>query len=461
MRTTNPNVKTAVSTGERATDRHDYTTDKTGRDTTEDGRGDPDRILVLDAHKNASVVVARTLADEGVEVTVGGWSRFSPAMLSRMVSDRFDYPSPYQHPRRFLTELESHLERNDYLAVVPISDLSHVLLAKHKDRLERTGTAVGVEGWQQFVAANNKKSLAVLVEDLSVPTPHTQAPEAPSEAAELRENFSYPVVIKPQYTTIQHEDGTYAEARISEENYVYDPENLVETYRGLVEKYPYFRSDPPIVQEVVPGTVEATCGVAEDGEFLEYFQEERLRMYPVDGGSSSLRQGIRRPEMAENARRVVSALEWTGPIYIEFIHSPEGNCYVLEVNGRYWGSVGCAIQGGVNVPQLHYRQLKGVDQSPSQRYETGRQQRRLFYTDIRWLTAQLESGNVGALWPFCRSFFEADHDLMSVEDPLPVAGAVFWAVQELFRGRGPTETLPKQVPDIAARVSGLLQEVRK
>jgi predicted ATP-grasp superfamily ATP-dependent carboligase len=447
-----------MSKGERAKHRHDYSADATG---AEDQGGESDRILVLDAHKNASVVVARTLADENVEVTVGGWSRFSPAMLSRVVEDRFHYPSPYQYPRRFLTELEIHLERNDYLAVVPISDLSHVLLAKHKDRLEATGTAVGVEGWERFVAANNKKSLAALLEDLSVPTPHTRGPESATEAAALRDEFSYPVLIKPQYTTIEKEDGTYAEARISEENYVYDPENLAERYRDLVEKYPYFRSDPPIVQEVVSGTVAATCGVAEDGEFLEYFQEERLRMFPVDGGSSSLRQGIRCPEMAENARRVVSALGWTGPIYIEFIHSPDGDCYVLEVNGRYWGSVGCAIHGGVNVPQLHYRQLKGIDQSPSQRYEIGRQQRRLFYTDIRWLTAQLEDGNVGALWPFCRSFLEADHDLLSVDDPLPVAGAVFWGLQEVLRGRGPTETLSKQMPDIATRVSGMLQEARK
>lgn len=460
MKTTKSNAATATSRVERTKHRDDYCADAT-TGGAEGGSEDSDRILVLDAHKNASVVVARTLADENLDVVVGGWSRFSPAMLSRVVADRFHYSSPYQHPRRFLTKLESHLERNDYLAVVPISDLSHVLLAKHKDRLERTGTAVGVEGWDRFVAANNKKSLAALLGDISVLTPHTQAPDSAPAVAELREEFSYPVLIKPQYTTIEKQDGTYAEARISEENYVYEPENLVETYRGLVEKYPYFRSDPPIIQEVVPGTIAATCGVAEDGEFLEYFQEERLRMFPVDGGSSSLRQGIRCPEMADSARKVVSALEWTGPIYIEFIQSSDGDCYVLEVNGRYWGSVGCAIHGGVNIPQLHYRQLKGVDQSPSKRYEHGRQQRRLFYTDLRWLGAQLEAGNVGAVWPFSRSFFEADHDLLSVEDPLPAAGAVIWGLQEVLRRRSPTEALSKQMPDVATRVSGLIQEARK
>lgn len=419
---------------------------RTSSASTVDRNERKDRFLVLDAHKNASVVFARALADQPVDITVGGWSRLAPGMLSRHVSGRFRHSNPYQHPDKFLAELTAHLERHDYVAVVPISDLSHVLLSKHKESLEATGTAVGAESWDTFVAANNKRRLVSLREGLSVPGPYTRTPDSPEEVAGMADDFSYPVVIKPQYTTVETGDGTYAEARISAENYVQRPENLASTYRSLVERYPFLASHPPIIQEAIPGSVVATCGVAEDGEFLACFQEERLRMYPVDGGSSATRQGIRDPEMADHARAVVDALEWTGPIYLEFIESPDGTANLLEVNGRYWGSVGCSVHSGVNVPLFHYRQLKGLDQEPNPGYRVGRQQRRLFYTDIRWLAAHLGSGDVGALWPFLKSFHEADHDLLSFRDPMPAAGAVFWGLRELIRGDGPTNPAAEETP---------------
>lgn len=429
--------------------------------TADSGGGGRDRILVLDAHKNAAVVFSRALAGEGVDITAGGWSRLSPGMLSRRTSDRFIYPSPYQHPNRFVTKLQCHLQRNDYLAVIPISDLSHVLLSKHKRRLEGTGTAIGAENWDTFVSANNKKNLVSLLDGLSVPSPYTQAPGSVGDVADMKDEFSYPVVIKPQYTTVKTTDGRYVEARVSEENYVHDPAELAPRYRSLVEKYPYFTRDLPIVQEVVSGTVMATCGLAENGEFVEHFQEERLRTFPVDGGSSALRQGIRCPEMIDHSRKIVAALDWTGPIYVEFIKTPDDDCYALEVNGRYWGSVGCAVHSGVNVPLLHYRQLRGIDPPPSQSYQVGRKQRRLFYTDLKWLSAQLASGNASALAPFLVSFFDADHDLLSFDDPMAALGAILWAIQEMIQGNGPADGLASRAPDISAKLSGRFWGISK
>ena len=422
--------------------------------TNGDETTNPDRILLLDAQKNASVVFARALAEGNIDITVGGWSRLAPGMLSRHVEDSFLYPSPYQYPKQFIDELTEHLRVNDYLAVVPITDLSHVLLAKHKSALEATGTAIGTEDWETFTTANNKKQLAVLLEDLSVPGPHTSAPDSLDDVAALRDEFSYPVLIKPQYTTVSKANGTYTEARISDENYVDSPDCLASQYRSLVEKYHYLQPDLPIIQEMIPGTVTATCGLADSGEFVEYFQEERLRMYPVEGGSSSLRRGIREPKMAENAEKIVRELDWTGPIYIEFIQSEAGEFHVLEVNGRYWGSLGCAICGGVNIPLLHYQQLKDVQFTPSGTYKTGVKQRRLFYTDIKWLGAQIEAGNYRAAIPFLQSFSDADHDVLAVDDPLPTVGAILWALEETVTGAGPTVKLREKKNLISSYVLG-------
>lgn len=66
------------------------------------------------------------------------------------------------------------------------------------------------------------------------------------------------------------------------------------------------------------------------------------------------------------------------------------------------------------------------------------------------------AGNVGALVPFLVSFFDADHDLLAFDDPLPSLGAILWAVEEMLRINGPTETLTSRTPDIGAKIAGLV-----
>jgi predicted ATP-grasp superfamily ATP-dependent carboligase len=397
---------------------------------------DEKRILVLDGQKNNALVVTRSLSRRGLRVTAGGSSRLMPALISRHSDDTFVYSSPSAHPKRFLDELIKYLWTTDHFAVLPMGDMTQTILAKHKEEVEETGTIVGTEDWETFVAANDKKRLAELGEELSLPAPTTRAPGSLSEVEDLAQRISYPVLLKPRYTTVTNDEGEYYKVRISEENYVRSGDELVPRYRSLVEKHDSFdfEEDPPLVQEIIPGTTTTTCGLANEGELLAFFQEERLRMYPIGGGSSSLRQGVYEPKMLEYAREVVDALEWTGPIYVEFIESDDGEFYLIEVNGRYWGSVGCAIVGGVDVPFLHYLQLRGANPSYDQGYRTGIKQRRLFYTDIQWLIEKFSRGEYEAVGPFLKSFVDSDHDVFAVDDPLPTAAAVAWGANELVGG---------------------------
>jgi len=181
----------------------------------------------------------------------------------------------------------------------------------------------------------------------------------------------------------------------------------------------------PLVQEYIDGVeTKCTVGLADEGDLVTFFQHEKDRVFPPSGGVGSVRQGTWEPKMKTYAERVVSRLEWTGPVHVEFMETPDGEFYLLEVNGRYWGSIALTVNSGVDVPWLHYQQL--VDgEAPTRRtpvYRTDVRQRRLFFRDILWLREQLSRRNVGALASFLTSFGTDREELLDVTDPAPVLG---------------------------------------
>jgi predicted ATP-grasp superfamily ATP-dependent carboligase len=137
------------------------------------------------------------------------------------------------------------------------------------------------------------------------------------------------------------------------------------------------------------------------------------------------------PEMLWYTGSVLDRLDWTGPAMVEFMHTPEGEYYLIEVNGRYWGSLPFAIACGVEFPWLHYCQL--LDRDPPTvapgDYRIDIRQCRLLYEDVKWLGERLEAGDIGAVGPFLAAFVRARQTWFSAADPLPTAGAILQAAQ--------------------------------
>lgn len=353
------------------------------------------------------------------------------AGLSRATDRVYVYPDPTDGVERFVDHLVGYLERTDHAAVVPMTDPTHSVLARHRREIEATDTEVGAEEWETFVAANDKARIAALAESRSVPIPETHAPESVADVETLAEDLPYPVIVKPRLTSVTDGDGGYREIRISESNYAESPAELVSTYRSFTAALGDAQRRPPIVQEVVPGTTEATSALADGGEVIAYFQEVRLRTYPVDGGVGALRVGVREPTMREYASEIIEALGWTGPIYVEFMKLPDGSYRLIEVNGRYWGSLALAVNSGVDFPWLHYRLLQRDRPTHDGEYRTDLKQRRLFYRDINWLRTKLSRGEYAAVYPFLAAFFDSREAVLHPRDPLPILGVAWDTMKQL------------------------------
>lgn len=382
------------------------------------------RVLVLDGDSQASLGVVRSLGKRGVAISIGAASTPSLSGFSRHVDHAVRFPDPAASPGEFADALHDELESGRYEAVIPTRDDTTTVVSRHKDRLADTGTLVGVEDWDRYQLTADKERTFELAARLDVPIPETVAPRTIADVESYAPDLPYPVVVKSRSKHVEDPSGALVTQEVDDGQYATTPAELVEIFRDLQTAHESLREHPPIVQEYIPGQTTTTVGVARDGTLLTHFQERRLRTTPASGGSSTLIRGFRDDRLATYAAEVVDALDWTGPIQVEFMRTPTDEYRLIEVNGRYWGSTPLAIASGVDIPAIHYAVLRGNDPTTPDTYRDDVVQQRLLYGDIKWLTEQLETGNNWALVPFVEALITADQVFLSFDDPVPTLAAV-------------------------------------
>lgn len=387
-------------------------------------------VLVLNTERQAGLAIVRSLGRRGVTVVAGGSSSPTIGMLSQHSDGRYVHPSIETDPAAFVEHLVAYLDRTPHDIVFGPTDQMTYLLSKHADKIETTGTTAAVADWESFRTVFDKAQLFDQLTPVDVPCPETHAPASLAAVESIAPALTYPRVIKPRSKTVWTDSG-YSIHLVDDQNYVTSPRELVTTYRAILDSTPAFREWPPIVQEYVPGETTTTVALADDGDIRVDFQERRIRTVPPSGGSSSLLGAVDDNRMREYAARVLESFNWSGPAQVEFMQRPDGEYVLIEVNGRYWGSLPFAINCGVDIPWYHYRQLQGNPVTAVDDYRTDIRQRRTS-EDIKWLLTQLQDRNVSALIPFLADLVRANHTFVSMSDPLPTVWVIGQALLDVI-----------------------------
>jgi predicted ATP-grasp superfamily ATP-dependent carboligase len=98
----------------------------------------------------------------------------------------------------------------------------------------------------------------------------------------------------------------------------------------------------------------------------------RVREYPVTGGPSTTAESVRDPELEALGLRLLETLNWHGAAMVEFKKdSRDGEFTLLEVNPKFWGSLGLAIACGVDFPYLAARMAADGDVDAVSDYRLG------------------------------------------------------------------------------------------
>ncbi|MGH9600392.1 MAG: ATP-grasp domain-containing protein, partial [Terracidiphilus sp.] len=111
---------------------------------------------------------------------------------------------------------------------------------------------------------------------------------------------------------------------------------------------------PVLLQERIEGPGTGIFLLRWDGRVIAEFAHERVREKPPSGGVSVCCVSVRPDrELVAQAESLLAALDWQGPAMVEFKRDAKtGVAFLMEINGRFWGSLQLAVDAGVDFPRL-------------------------------------------------------------------------------------------------------------
>ncbi|MEN9560503.1 MAG: hypothetical protein RLZZ502_1714 [Pseudomonadota bacterium] len=135
----------------------------------------------------------------------------------------------------------------------------------------------------------------------------------------------------------------------------------------------------PLLMPYVPGTGLGQCyHRTAEGEITAYFQHRRIHEWPPEGGSSALCESVAPtlwPDLDARSRTLLARLDWSGVAMVEYRADLDtartaDDFTLMEINGRFWGSLPLASQAGVHFAVADYQAATSTRSSTNTRSNT-------------------------------------------------------------------------------------------
>ena len=322
----------------------------------------PLRILVLDGDERAALAVVRSLVRAGHVVAVAAESRTSLAGSSRGVAGRYVTPSPLVDAEAVSREVQRIVRDTAVDLLIPVSDASTEAILERRAGLPST-TQLPFASLDVYRAASDKVLVHRLACEVGLGIPETVVVEAHGEAAPADDRL-YPGVVKPHRSVV----GVGRDRRKTGVAQVKDREECERVLRALPPE-----AFPVMVQRRIHGAGEGFFTLRLPDGSAAYFAHRRLRERPPSGGVSVQRESVTLdPTLKARCDALLDRLNWTGIAMVECKRDFEsGDWRVIEINGRFWGSLQLAIDAGVDFPAILARAVAGLPAAVPQDWRPG------------------------------------------------------------------------------------------
>jgi predicted ATP-grasp superfamily ATP-dependent carboligase len=331
-------------------------------------------VLVTDGDQRSTLAVVRSLGKAKIPVTVGECGPRSLAGSSRYCAGRLCYPSPYEDAEGFKRFLLEAIARGDYQMLMPTTDVTARLVAEIQEKITDR-VIVPMPSADVVKRSQDKAHVLALARQLGIPCPRTVDPVNDQDLPAAARGVGFPVVIKTR-SSYFYQDGRWRTGGIQ---YACSLEQLAAKYSASQA-----RSRDLMLQEKLTGEGRGVFLLVWNGELKGAFCHRRLREKPPWGGVSVYRESIAPDEkLIQQSFALLKALGWQGVAMVEFkVDNRDGRAKLMEVNGRFWGSLQLAIDAGADFPLLLYRLATGENVPAQFEYRVG--------VKSRWLLGDLD-----------------------------------------------------------------------
>jgi predicted ATP-grasp superfamily ATP-dependent carboligase len=235
-----------------------------------------------------------------------------------------------------------------------VSETDIALLNQHRPRLVAAGYRLVFADQARMDRVLYKEQTYAAAVKVGVRVPRTVQIASMSEARALLGQLRYPVVLKWANPNEVVQTLSAAGCALDKTRYCYTHDALL-TYLQQYEQVGIY----PLIQEYCGGYGLGQFILMQDGVAHATFQHRRVHEWPPEGGFSSLCESLpvdAHPAQMARSIALLRELDWEGIAMVEYRHDPEtGDFALMEINGRFWGSLPLAYHAGAAFPWLAYR----------------------------------------------------------------------------------------------------------
>jgi predicted ATP-grasp superfamily ATP-dependent carboligase len=261
-----------------------------------------------------------------------------------------------EHVRRFAVDRSVDV-------LIPITDASLLAILPCRERFP--SVRIPFPSIETFRQVSNKAAITDRARALGISTPQQRLMPSRKDLDRLAgEDLEFPLVVKPA-RSISDTPGAWRKTHVL---HAADWSSLQAGLTQLpADAYPL------LLQRRVIGPGVGIFLLLWEGALLASFAHRRLREKPPAGGVSVYCESIAAdPGLVDRSRALLEACDWTGVAMVEYkIDAASGEAFLMEVNGRFWGSLQLAVDAGVDFPSILVELAQGRAPDPVLDYETG------------------------------------------------------------------------------------------
>lgn len=203
-------------------------------------------------------------------------------------------------------------------------------------------------------AVLDKQRTLAAAQRVGIEVPRTVEPRSLDDIARIAQVFPYPAVVKWKDANAIAPVLAAAGMDFVKAEYIYSADELL----ALGRRYAPI-GQWPLLQQYCAGQGLGLFFFMCRGRAVQRFQHVRIAEWPPEGGFSSVCDAVPldcHRDLQQRSIELLQSIGWEGVAMVEYRLDPTtGRAVLMEINGRYWGSLPLAVHAGAGFALLAHQ----------------------------------------------------------------------------------------------------------